>query len=100
MLYGPPQNLPNLFFKVKSIFFSGLLAGPTYWPLVQHSNPNSPLGRAATGVGLPVMNDDFGQCTALMWLSNLRRKGHKLTVSNLTKREWKLNIQAWQIKFV
>jgi len=43
MLYGPPQDLPNLFFRRSPFFFSGLTAGPTYQPPVQHSNPDTPL---------------------------------------------------------
>ena len=34
---------PQPFFSVKSFFFSGLTAGPTYRPLVRHSNPDTPL---------------------------------------------------------
>ena len=43
MLYDPPRNLPNLFFRQSPFFFSGLTAGPTYRPPVRHSNPDAPL---------------------------------------------------------
>jgi hypothetical protein len=33
----------TFFFWQGPFFFSGLTAGPTYRPLVQHSNPDTPL---------------------------------------------------------
>ena len=38
----PPQPL------FSATFFSGLTAGPTYQPLVQHSNPDTPLYKILT----------------------------------------------------
>ena len=38
--YGPPK--PS-FGRSPFFFFSGLMTGPTYWPLVWHSNANTPL---------------------------------------------------------
>ena len=40
VLYGPPK--PS-FGRSPFFFFSGLMTGPTYRPLVRHSNPDTPL---------------------------------------------------------
>jgi hypothetical protein len=45
VLYRPPWDLPNHFLGEVLFFFSGLTAGPTYQPLVRHSNPDTPLFR-------------------------------------------------------
>ena len=37
------SEAPQPLFSAKSIFFSGLTAGPTYQPPVWHSNPDAPL---------------------------------------------------------
>ena len=40
---------PTSFLGEVHFFFSGLPAGPTYWPPVRHSNPDTPLPCTAVG---------------------------------------------------
>ena len=46
VLLGTPPTSFLLNFRGSPFFFSGLTAGPTYRPLVRHSNPDTPLPSA------------------------------------------------------
>ena len=60
LLGTPPTSfLPN--FRGSPFFFSGLTAGPTYRPLVRHSNPDTPLPFSVYAYTLPCRLELFGE---------------------------------------